>query len=72
MSFPKKNSRKPALLIELKWNYSIEGAIAQIKEKGYCDAIQNFGGDVLLVGINYDKKAKKHSCIIEKFQYKQT
>jgi len=69
--FPKKNSRKPALLIELKWNHSGKGAIAQIKENGYCDAIQNFGGDVLLVGINYDEKAKEHSCIIEKFQYKQ-
>ena len=64
--FPKKNSRKPALLIELKWNHSGKGAIAQIKENGYCDAIQNFGGDVLLVGINYDEKTKEHTCIIEK------
>ncbi|MGN0606877.1 MAG: AAA family ATPase [Oscillospiraceae bacterium] len=67
--FPKKNSRKPALLIELKWNHSSGGAIAQIKEKGYCDSIKNYGGDILLVGINYDEKEKKHTCDIEKFEY---
>lgn len=67
--FPKKNSRKPALLIELKWNHSSGGAIEQIKENGYCDAISGYGGDILLVGINYDEKEKKHSCQIEKFEY---
>ena len=67
--FPKKNSRKPALLIELKWNHSSGGAIAQIKEKGYCDSIKNYGGDILLAGINYDEKEKKHTCDIEKFEY---
>lgn len=67
--FPKKNSRKPALLIELKWNHSSGGAIEQIKEKGYCDAILGYGGDILLVGINYDEKEKKHTCQIERFEY---
>ena len=67
--FPKKNSRKPALLIELKWNHSAGGAIEQIKEKGCCDAISGYGGDVLLVGINYDEKEKVHTCQIEKFEY---
>ena len=67
--FPKKNSRKPALLIELKWNHSAGGAIEQIKEKGYCDAISGYGGDILLVGSNYDKKEKVHTCQIEKFEY---
>lgn len=67
--FPKKNSRKPALLIELKWNHSSGGAIEQIKEKGYCDAISSYGGDILLVGINYDEKEKVHTCQIEKFEY---
>lgn len=67
--FPKKRSRKPALLIELKWNHSSGGAIEQIKENGYCDGISGYGGDILLVGINYDEKAKKHTCLIEKFAY---
>ena len=67
--FPKKNSKKPALLIELKWNHSCGGAIEKIKEKGYCDAISSYGGDILLVGINYDENEKKHTCQIEKFEY---
>lgn len=70
--FPKKKSRKPALLIELKWNHSSGGAIEQIKENGYCDAISGYGGDILLVGINYDEKEKKHSCQIEKFEYNRS
>ncbi len=70
--FPKKKSRKPALLIELKWNHSSGGAIEQIKENGYCDAISGYGGDILLVGINYDEKEKVHSCQIEKFEYNRS
>ena len=67
---PKKDSLMPALVIELKWNESAAGAITQIKEKHYPDAIRKYGGDILLVGINYDKKApvgkRKHTCKIEK------
>ena len=58
---------KPAVMIELKWDKSAEGAIEQIKNKEYIDALKDYQGDLLLVGINYDKKTKKHSCIIEKW-----
>jgi hypothetical protein len=54
------------MLIELKWNKTAEGAIAQIKEKKYPQALEGFGSDILLVGINYDEKSKKHSCRIER------
>jgi len=64
---PRKHSDKPAMVVELKWNKSVEGAIAQIKGNKYIQAIENYGGDILLVGINYDKKSKKHECIIEKY-----
>ena len=64
---PKKHSNKPALLVELKWNKSAEGAISQIKDKKYIKAIENYGGEILLVGINYDKNTKKHECRIEKY-----
>lgn len=67
---PKRDSTFPALLIEMKWNKTAVGAIEQIKNKQYPTAIQDFGGEVLLVGINYDKDApageRKHSCVIEK------
>ena len=33
----------------------------------YIDALKDYQGDLLLAGINYDKKTKKHSCIIEKW-----
>ena len=69
---PKKNSMLPALVIEMKWNKSAEGAIAQIKDKHYPDAVKGLGCDVLLVGINYDKDApagkRKHTCTIEKME----
>lgn len=60
----------PALVIELKWNKSAEGAIAQIREKRYFDVLKDYGGDILLVGISYDREAgenkRKHTCVIEK------
>ena len=56
---------KPALIIELKWNKSAAGAIAQIKRRQYPDSLQAYKGSILLVGLSYHKRAKKHSCIIE-------
>lgn len=70
--FPKKMSQLPALLIELKWNQSAQGAIEQIKRKQYPESLKEYGGDILLVGINYSKTAdqngRKHTCIIEKYK----
>lgn len=67
---PKKSSPLPALVIELKWNQTADGAIARIKNKKYPQALAGFGGDILLVGIHYKKDEKKgsrkHSCVIEK------
>lgn len=63
---PRKNHMdKPAMLIELKWNQSAEGAIAQIREKKYVKALEDYKGNLLLVGVNYDKESKKHDCVIE-------
>lgn len=59
---------KPAIVVELKWNKSAEGAIEQIKEKNYGKILEEYGGEILLVGINYDKISKAHQCIIEKHQ----
>ncbi len=63
---PHSYSDKPAMIVELKWNKHAEGAIAQIKDKKYVKALEGYTGDLLLVGINYQKKSKKHDCIIEK------
>ena len=63
---PRRNVEKPALVIELKFNDSAESAIQQIKQKNYPSKIAEYTGDLLLVGINYDKKSKQHTCKIEK------
>ena len=63
---PKAGSNLPILLIELKWNKTQEGAISQIKNRNYPQILESFGNEILLVGINYDEKSKKHTCVIEK------
>lgn len=45
---------------------SADTAIAQIKRQEYAGALSAFAGEVLLVGINYNKKTKAHECRIEK------
>ncbi len=62
---PHKNSNKPAMIVELKWDKTVTGAITQIKEKRYVKALEQYGGEVLLVGVNYNKASKKHECMIE-------
>ena len=57
---------KPAVIMELKWDKSAKGAISQIKEKQYVDALKEYRGNLLLVGVNYDKQTKHHTCMIEK------
>ena len=49
---------KPAMIIELKWDKNVQGAIAQIEDKEYTDALKDYHGNILLVGINYNKKTK--------------
>ena len=59
---------KPAMVVELKWDKNAKAAISQIKEREYVDALKDYCGTILLVGINYDKKTKKHECKIEQFE----
>lgn len=56
---------RPVLVVELKWNKSAQTAIAQIKKKQYPESLREYSGDILLVGIDYDKKTKEHYCVIE-------
>ena len=63
----RKFQEKPALVVELKWNQSAEGAIAQIGKKEYCASLEEYKGNILLVGVNYDKKTKEHKCVIEEY-----
>ena len=68
---PKQGELVPVLMIELKWNQSADTAIEQIKQRKYPTVLQGYGGEILLVGINYDKDApagqRKYTCKIEKW-----
>ena len=62
---PRPNCKKPAIVLELKYEQSAETAIAQIHERNYSGVLKEHVGEVVLVGINYDKGTKAHSCKIE-------
>lgn len=70
--YPEMPLAADGIILELKVDSSPEDAIAQIKEKNYM--IRFAGGNVkqkikpqriLLVGIGYNRKDKKHSCKVE-------
>ena len=66
---PRANAgRRPALVVELKYNQTADSAIQQIKNRGYQGALSGYGDRILLVGVNYDADGadkKKHTCKIE-------
>ena len=64
---PLRNVAKPALVIELKFNHTADTAIDQIKRKEYPTKMAEYSGDILLVGVNYDKETKLHTCKIERY-----
>ena len=67
---PECKNDYPALIVELKWNQKVQTAMTQIKDKKYPSSISNYTGEILLVGINYDKNSKEHQCLIEKYKKK--
>ena len=64
---PRKGRNLPAMIVELKKDYSAEEAIQQIKDNDYIHKVSEYSGEILLVGINYDDQ-KGHTCKIEKIQ----
>ncbi len=65
---PRPGCDRSALLIELKYNKDADSAIRQIKEKRYSGRLSHYNGNILLIGINYDKESKQHSCVIENLE----
>ena len=62
---PRPGCQYPALLMELKYNDDVDSAIKQIKEKRYNGRLTHYLDNLLMIGINYDKETKKHTCVIE-------
>ena len=65
---PKRRSTLPAMIVEMKWNKEAEGAIKQIKDRNYPKILTNYGGRIVLVGINYHEDTKSHECLIEEYR----
>lgn len=67
---PLPSVRKPALVAELKYDKTARSAIQQIKDRHYTQALEGYVGEILLVGIGYDKenKDKPHSRVIERVE----
>jgi len=64
-----KHTGRPAMLIELKYQHDADSAIEQILRKDSPSRLEHYKGNIILVGINYDKSAnpdapnfKHHSC----------
>ena len=64
---PLRHTDKPAMVIELKYDRDVNSALRQIKERQYTQALEGYAGEILLVGIRYDRgnKMKPHDCVIE-------
>ncbi|MDR1184346.1 MAG: ATP-binding protein [Coriobacteriales bacterium] len=58
----------PAMLVELKWDKDVGTAMTQIREKRYPDSLAAWAGDILLVGVTYDKDTREHDCAIRQVQ----
>lgn len=65
---PEYRGDYPALVVELKWNKNVHTAIQQIRDKNYPQSLLAYTGNILLVGISYDKESKVHECRIEEYK----
>ena len=62
---PRKNVDSPAIVLELKVNKDADTAISQILRKDYPAKLREYSDRLLLVGINYNRETKQHTCRIE-------
>ena len=65
---PRKHVDSPAIVVELKYGSAVDTAISQIQQKNYPAKVAEYADRLLLVGISYDPKSKRHSCVINHFQ----
>ena len=63
---PRKHVDSPAIVVELKYGSPVDTAISQIQQKNYPAKVAEYADRLLLVGISYDPKSKRHSCVIKK------
>ena len=73
LAYIPREPKYPAMLIEFKYEKDADTAISQIHRQKYPDRLELYKGNMILVGINYDRKVssesvefKHHSCEIER------
>ena len=73
LAYIPKEPKYPAMLIELKYEKDADTAISQIHRRNYPERLELYKGNLILVGINYDRtlsndseEFKHHSCEIER------
>ena len=66
---PRKNVDSPAILLELKYYRDADSGIDQILRKQYPEKVAQYADRLLLVGINYDKDTKTHTCKIVPYRF---
>ena len=66
--WPLPHTGKPAMVIEFKYNKTADTAMQQIKEKHYAQGLEGYRGEILFIGVYYDKESKRHSCVIERLR----
>ena len=73
LAYIPKEPKYPAMLIEFKYEKDADTAISQIHRQKYPERLELYKGNLILVGINYDRTVsndstefKHHSCEIEK------
>ena len=68
---PLPHTEKPALDVELKYDKTAQTALQQIQDRQYTQALEGYSGEILLVGISYNKenKDKPHSCVIQRLVF---
>lgn len=67
---PLPSVNKPAIVVELKYDKTVNAAIQQIKDRHYTQALEGYAGEIVVVGINYDRDDanKHHGCVIERLE----
>lgn len=59
----KKSEETILVRVEVERNIRIA-----VEDKKYPESLQQYTGDILLVGSSYDKKEKIHQCVIEEWK----
>ena len=54
----------PVIILELKYKHSAKNALQCIHNRNYAGRFTDYSR-ILLVGINYSERTKKHTCLTE-------